>query len=828
MPDDAQLAWIQTVPNAQSPTPFPTLTITARPLNGGGAITGPSPLLLTNQLTPPGRWKIDVSAPPGGLARPVAYDLDIYIVETNYLCDYYNVLSNLNSNIGPWYRYESGTSMAAPAAAGVLALVQQYFASNHFSASPALLKALLINGARSVGRLYDFDVQPSLGNEQGWGLINLPTTLPHTGTGGFSNLTYLEQSPLTALQTGRTALYTVDVKDEATNFPLRITLVWTDPPGNPAAGLALVNDLDLVVNDSAGHVYIGNNFHAGDIFTPEGSTFSDTVNNVENVYLDTSDAGLEPPFTVTVRGVRVNVNAVTSQTNNIEQDYALVVSSDDPDLSSALTLTAAVGPPLNSSPQITITSNNVALLNERVGANSPYDYRFPSGQTNGTLAQWHFFIFTNDTVAYGTNYTNVAFVTFLPPDLSLPRITQEADIDLYVSTNSGLLNLDPNVIAQAVADGNVSRQRGGTEAVVFTNSQANEIYYIGVKSEDQQAATFGFLGAARQAPFSDQMPNGDIIAHGIPLPMPIPDGSFDHPGTTNVLAIVEGGSPIHIRHVIVTNGITHQNPGDLVGSLSFQQKQVILNNHTGASTNYVFVYDDQPEFPGAVHTDGPGSLTDYIGLLVSGAAVWRLDETDTALGQTGAINQLDILMEHQPPNTGTFGIFLDGFGSYYGYVEVPTDATNLSIAVTYKDIGNAGPVAIYATNNPTVSTDTGLKTTGITPPGGILNINRDSNPPLAGGIWYYLIQNNSASPVSLDVTIEIKENLTPNWIKTFTNNTPHRPGHRRPHPIPNLPQRAGPPPATGLPQRRRPPRRPQPRQPRPAPHQPQRHQRPPL
>ena len=35
-----------------------------------------------------------------------------------------------------------------------------------------------------------------------------------------------------------------------TNFPLRVTLVWTDPPGNPAAGIALVNNLELVVTDS--------------------------------------------------------------------------------------------------------------------------------------------------------------------------------------------------------------------------------------------------------------------------------------------------------------------------------------------------------------------------------------------------------------------------------------------------------------------------------------------------------------------------------------------------------------------------------------------------
>ena len=38
---------------------------------------------------------------------------------------------------------------------------------------------------------------------------------------------------------------------------------------------------------------------------------------------------LDSRYTITVLGRRVNVNAVTSNTNNIVQDYALVISSGD-------------------------------------------------------------------------------------------------------------------------------------------------------------------------------------------------------------------------------------------------------------------------------------------------------------------------------------------------------------------------------------------------------------------------------------------------------------------------------------------------------------------
>ena len=49
----------------------------------------------------------------------------------------------------------SGTSMSAADVSGVLALMQDYFTNQlHVAPSPALLKAMLINGARSVGELF--------------------------------------------------------------------------------------------------------------------------------------------------------------------------------------------------------------------------------------------------------------------------------------------------------------------------------------------------------------------------------------------------------------------------------------------------------------------------------------------------------------------------------------------------------------------------------------------------------------------------------------------------------------------------------------------------
>ncbi len=103
--------------------------------------------------------------------------------------------------------------------------------------------------------------------------------------------------------------------------------------------------------------------------------------------------------------------------------------------------------------------------------------------TVGMTNQWHFYVITNTT-----GFTNAAFVTFIPDTLSIPRMgvfanfignatRPEADIDLYVSTDSNLLILSPVTISNCVngtqvgmSVGNVfngaALSRGGTEYVV--------------------------------------------------------------------------------------------------------------------------------------------------------------------------------------------------------------------------------------------------------------------------------------------------------------------------------------------------------------------------
>src|SRR5258708_15380909 len=60
---------------------------------------------------------------------------------------------------------------------GSLALMQEFFTVRlGRTNSPALMKALVINGARSAGILYDLQAQSTI-NFQGWGKLNLPGSL---------------------------------------------------------------------------------------------------------------------------------------------------------------------------------------------------------------------------------------------------------------------------------------------------------------------------------------------------------------------------------------------------------------------------------------------------------------------------------------------------------------------------------------------------------------------------------------------------------------------------------------------------------------------------
>src|ERR1700722_9060977 len=99
---------------------------------------------------------------------------------------------------------------------GMLALIQGFLQSPSFNLtnpSPALLKAMLINGSRSLGLQYDFNVNNSGANVQGWGLPNLPNSVPASLSNATPSMVMFDQSPSNALATGQYQTYKITCID---------------------------------------------------------------------------------------------------------------------------------------------------------------------------------------------------------------------------------------------------------------------------------------------------------------------------------------------------------------------------------------------------------------------------------------------------------------------------------------------------------------------------------------------------------------------------------------------------------------------------------------
>lgn len=222
-----------------------------------------------------------------------------------------------NCNLGaspscfdPNHGWSSGTSHAAPQVAGAAALFTQFWKNGHLGENPppSLIKAAIINTAEEMNGSLTTAARPN--GAEGWGRINMKRML-NAGV----PIQYLSDFERSFDSTGEQDGFVWRVAD-ATK-PVRVSLVWTDPPGvgNPA----LVNNLDLTVTIN-GNTYRGNNFTAGSSTT--GGTAS-TVDNVENVFLP-SGLAAGTSVTVTIDATAINGDGVLGNGDLTDQNYSLV------------------------------------------------------------------------------------------------------------------------------------------------------------------------------------------------------------------------------------------------------------------------------------------------------------------------------------------------------------------------------------------------------------------------------------------------------------------------------------------------------------------------
>jgi hypothetical protein len=361
----------------------------------------------------------------------------------------------LNGDIDAAHRWSVGTSHAAPHVAGAAALFTQFWKNGHSGTnpSPALVKAALINAAKDANGLDSSNAIPN--GDEGWGRVFVKGML---NTGG--SITYVNQEN-TLFGTGSSRAYTGTVADNTK--PIRVTLVWTDPPavGDPA----LVNNLDLEVT-VGGNTYKGNVLSGG--LSVTGGT-ADDVNNVENVFLP---AGISGPITVRINASAINGNGVLGNSDATDQHFALVVNNASVSTSSAASLSVEssiiltgngliepsecnhVNIPLTNSGDTAATAVSAALTTTMPGVSIVQPtVPYPNIPANGGIQSGlvPFLVSTDNSVACFTNIDFTLTVVYSGGPspavftFSLP-VGQPADQNYTFNATSGVISASGTLI----------------------------------------------------------------------------------------------------------------------------------------------------------------------------------------------------------------------------------------------------------------------------------------------------------------------------------------------------------------------------------------------
>ncbi len=208
----------------------------------------------------------------------------------------------------------SGTSMACPVIAGAGVLARQYYVEGYYPTgipennplipSGALIKATLINGAVDMTGVAGYP-----NNQEGWGRLLLDNSLFLPGDTAVLDVVDVRNA--NGLLTGEQYTHVATVLGNID--PLRITLVWTEPPASIDAANPVINNLDLEIIAPDGTSFRGNVMANGESLT--GGSF-DTKNNVERAIFNTPDIGL---YTILIHGTEVNQGT---------QGFALVINGN--------------------------------------------------------------------------------------------------------------------------------------------------------------------------------------------------------------------------------------------------------------------------------------------------------------------------------------------------------------------------------------------------------------------------------------------------------------------------------------------------------------------
>ncbi|MDB5197939.1 MAG: family serine peptidase [Flaviaesturariibacter sp.] len=206
-----------------------------------------------------------------------------------------SVISTVPTN---GYGFNSGTSMAAPAVSGGLALLYQRYRQLNGGVNPksALMKALMCNGATDAGNTGpDFFY--------GFGNLNLLRSLEMLEGRNYFN---------TTVSNSAANNHTITVP--ANTAQLKVMLYWHDPAASLISSKTLVNDLDLEITTPAAATLLPKILDTASANLNAPAVMgADHLNNIEQIVIDNPGAG---NYTLKVKGTAIGQGAA--------QEYVVV------------------------------------------------------------------------------------------------------------------------------------------------------------------------------------------------------------------------------------------------------------------------------------------------------------------------------------------------------------------------------------------------------------------------------------------------------------------------------------------------------------------------
>jgi len=274
--------------------------------------------------TPDGRVKPDVMA-PGSYIFSVQ-SKDTYPEESQLFHPVPWDIQFGNVDSGTNYAASVGTSMATPLATGAGALLYQFYTNAYpgRALTPALMRALLINTATPLfGHMYDHTDPTRAMVSDGWGKIDIARAVDGALATANDQILYFDEADHSISATGDEDIYTHTVNSGERGI-IKITIAWSDSPGAPGAGIALVNDLDLVVTAPDGGVYVGNymgyngwgsgSYHVDSYNEAVTDNLLDRINNTETVIIPEAFPG------------NYQVRVIGTTVPDAPQAFAMVIS----------------------------------------------------------------------------------------------------------------------------------------------------------------------------------------------------------------------------------------------------------------------------------------------------------------------------------------------------------------------------------------------------------------------------------------------------------------------------------------------------------------------